>query len=471
MRAESRFSFRLFAAIAAIALAFVASSIYANWRLAEIEDETAALLTNALPSVERLTAAIDAIHDVEAAVDGYFDEATAQRSSARVEIQHGWAKVDAELTAYLELPAFPGERDLYTPVPASLRDVVGSIEHVLAEVDAGQVGRARVAADSELNMNANRSARLLRQLVRLNAKQAAESADRIAKTRGRVTNISAALNGMTVLFTLVMVFWLWRVFRAYSTLQDVHARLLGRRAEELELFGRRVAHDLLSPLSSLTFCLSAFKRVSEGNPKLESALVRARECVVRAQTLVDNVFDFARSGGVPNKEVRTEIKGVLEEVAEEARAVDPGERAELTIGEVSECAVACSRGVLLSILGNLVRNSIKFMRDSAVKRIAIRVSENTRNVRFEVEDTGPGIPPGLEEKIWEPYVRAEGVTQPGLGLGLATVKRFCEAHGGSVGVRSVSGRGSLFYFTLPKAAEGDADSLPPASTKLLHGSA
>jgi signal transduction histidine kinase len=52
-------------------------------------------------------------------------------------------------------------------------------------------------------------------------------------------------------------------------------------------------------------------------------------------------------------------------------------------------------------------------------------------------------------------VRAEGVTQPGLGLGLATVKRFCEAHGGEVGVRGTAG-GSAFWFTLPKPRDDAA---------------
>jgi signal transduction histidine kinase len=107
------------------------------------------------------------------------------------------------------------------------------------------------------------------------------------------------------------------------------------------------------------------------------------------------------------------------------------------------------------------------MRDSAVRHIAIRVVESGDVVRFEVEDTGPGVPPGLEQAIFEPYVRGEGVTQPGLGLGLATVKRFCEAYGGTVGVRSVSGAGSLFYFTLPRASEQDREWFP-TSGKMLR---
>ncbi|MEO8876255.1 MAG: ATP-binding protein, partial [Polyangiaceae bacterium] len=72
----------------------------------------------------------------------------------------------------------------------------------------------------------------------------------------------------------------------------------------------------------------------------------------------------------------------------------------------------------------------------------------------------------LREAIFEPYVRAEGATQPGLGLGLATVKRLCLAHGGEVGVRSTLGRGSTFWFTLPKGSGTSLEQSPSSSHEL-----
>src|SRR5262249_21386033 len=129
---------------------------------------------------------------------------------------------------------------------------------------------------------------------------------------------------------------------------------------------------------------------------------------------------------------------------------------EIVIHPFEPCFVACHKGVLTSILTNLMRNAVKYMSDSAVKRVTVRVHERRSLVRIEVEDTGPGGPTRLERDIFEPYVRAEGVTQPGLGLGLATVKRFCEAHGGEVGVRSTPGSGSAFWFTLPKPTIAEA---------------
>ena len=102
-------------------------------------------------------------------------------------------------------------------------------------------------------------------------------------------------------------------------------------------------------------------------------------------------------------------------MVDEARSVDASERPEIQCGP-SPTRGAMLRRVLSSILGNLVRNAIKYMRDSA-RRLAIRVVEADDMVRFEVEDTGPGVPPGARIGIFQPYVRGEGVTQPGLGLG------------------------------------------------------
>jgi signal transduction histidine kinase len=224
-----------------------------------------------------------------------------------------------------------------------------------------------------------------------------------------------------------------------------------RRATELEGFGRRVAHDLLSPISAVNYCLTAFKRVSEKDRDLEDALLRARACVKRAQGMVDGIFEFCRSGGSPEVGASTPLAEVVEQVADEILASELPERPELQIEVIEPCAVACSRGVLTSILTNLMRNAAKYMVGSPVRRLTVRARPTDDMVHIEVEDTGPGIEPQLHKLIFEPYVRADGATQPGVGLGLATVKRLCTAHGGEIGVRSTLGRGTILWLTLPRS--------------------
>ncbi len=255
-----------------------------------------------------------------------------------------------------------------------------------------------------------------------------------------------------MLLAIAASVWVVRVFAAYARLLNAHGDLVERRAAELEQFGKRVAHDLLSPLSALTYCLGAFKRASEDDPKLVDALGRARACVARARAMVDGIFEFSLAGGNPARGESADVRDVIDQVKEEISSADAKDRPDIVVEPFDQVDVACSRGVLTSILANLMRNANKYMSDSAVKRISLRAIDRGDGVRVEVEDTGPGIPAGLEAAIFEPYVRAEGVTQPGLGLGLATVKRLCEAHGGNAGVDTKVGQGAIFWFTLPKAA-------------------
>ena len=126
---------------------------------------------------------------------------------------------------------------------------------------------------------------------------------------------------------------------------------------------------------------------------------------------------------------------------------------EVRVVAFEDCDAACAPGVLASILSNLVRNGIRYVGDRPRREVRVAVHEYESTLRVEVEDTGPGLPTGLESTVFDPYVRGQSGS-PGLGLGLATVKRLAEAYGGSVGVVSRAGEGCTFWFELPRAHEG-----------------
>jgi signal transduction histidine kinase len=107
---------------------------------------------------------------------------------------------------------------------------------------------------------------------------------------------------------------------------------------------------------------------------------------------------------------------------------------------------------LTSVLSNLLDNSIKYIVQSPPNRrdISVHVRDAGLAARVEVEDSGPGLPLGCEEQAFEPFRRFTQATQPGIGLGLATVKKIVDAYKGRVGVRSRPGQGSTFWFELAK---------------------
>ena len=105
------------------------------------------------------------------------------------------------------------------------------------------------------------------------------------------------------------------------------------------------------------------------------------------------------------------------------------------------------------VLGNLVRNAVKFMGERAERRVTLVAIDRGATVRVEVRDTGPGMSPATAAACFEPFRRGEGVSEPGTGLGLATVRRLVQSHGGEVRVFTREGEGSTFVVDLPRARQ------------------
>jgi signal transduction histidine kinase len=169
--------------------------------------------------------------------------------------------------------------------------------------------------------------------------------------------------------------------------------------------------------------------------------------------LIDGLLVFATAGGyiVPGekRERKANVREILDGVVEDAHLEAEAKGTQLTCERPDpSLAVACSPGVLISIVTNLVSNALKFVGDAPVRRISITAEQVRNDVRFEVSDTGPGLAPELREKVFQPQVRGTS-SQPGFGLGLATVRRLVEVHGGAVGVETNPDGGCRFWVCLP----------------------
>ena len=111
---------------------------------------------------------------------------------------------------------------------------------------------------------------------------------------------------------------------------------------------------------------------------------------------------------------------------------------------------------VVQVLGNLLRNAIKFTPNGG--RIVLSAENRDRTVVFSVTDTGPGIPLANQARVFDRYWHASaGARTGGSGLGLSIARGIVEAHGGSIWLASTPGRGSTFAFALPVTAEQYAD--------------
>ena len=113
-------------------------------------------------------------------------------------------------------------------------------------------------------------------------------------------------------------------------------------------------------------------------------------------------------------------------------------------------AVPCRRNEINQVFSNILSNAIKYMGPSEARFIEIGGLEREQDVECYVKDTGIGIAPEDQERIFQMFTRLEAVDTPGEGIGLAYVKKILRAHGGRMWVESARGQGSTFFFTLPR---------------------
>jgi signal transduction histidine kinase len=215
-----------------------------------------------------------------------------------------------------------------------------------------------------------------------------------------------------------------------------------------------VAHDLGNPLNTIGLWATVIRQAARDDADDKTArdgAEKIKAAVKRMATLLRDLGDvMSMEAGhlrILNKECDVETL-----VAEIVALLEPlcAEKKLSIRATASALPLACDGSRVQQVLGNLIGNAIKFTPEGG--SITVEAVPSAREVRFCVEDTGPGIAEEARLRIFERYWRGkERDFTKGVGLGLFISKRIVEAHGGKIWVESAAGGGSRFCFTIPLA--------------------
>jgi two-component system, sensor histidine kinase and response regulator len=270
-------------------------------------------------------------------------------------------------------------------------------------------------------------------------------------------------------FELGAVDYVAKPFNAHELLARVNTHLSLRRQKlELEANYRRlselerlrdslvhmVVHDLRSPLLGLSGCLQLLQGdladtlQPEQAEDLDSALTAAQ----RLGEMVSSLLDVSRleAGQMPLDKHMHDLQPVIAGAIESLGGLTKGRKVAFTPPDPA-ISILCDGEVVGRVVANLVANALKFTPSSGEVRVTACTAEES--VKVAIADTGPGIPEEYRERIFQKFGQVEGQAEGkkhSTGLGLTFCKLAVEAHGGLIGVDSVVGEGSTFWFTLPK---------------------
>ena len=217
-----------------------------------------------------------------------------------------------------------------------------------------------------------------------------------------------------------------------------------------------VYHDLRSPLANIVSGVEELLRMGIEDETVRRVLHIVRRAAERIQRLTSTMLDIQRlEAGQPLVNPRPILPSQL--IAAAVEAVQPlaegkGHALETVLPNRPLPSVLADAEMVRRVLINLMENAVKYMEEPGRIWVGAR-QESEERVRFWVKDTGPGIPPEEQPRLFEKYARlSTGKRVKGIGLGLAYCRLAVEAHGGEIGVESTPGQGATFFFTLPVAS-------------------
>lgn len=231
-----------------------------------------------------------------------------------------------------------------------------------------------------------------------------------------------------------------------------HVETLEAQNAELERFTYTVSHDLKSPLITINgFLDQIVEDVSSGNTQnLESDAQRIRNAVKKMSQLLTDLLDLSKIGRVIHDKDSVNMGEVIAQTLETLQGPIKAKNVKIDF-DSSFPMVKADKERIGEVWQNLIENAVKHMGNIESPSIFLGFKKNSKEYVFYITDNGAGIEEKYLKKIFGLFEKLDA-SSPGTGIGLALAKRIVEFHGGKIWAESAGlGKGSTFFFTLPKA--------------------
>jgi len=240
---------------------------------------------------------------------------------------------------------------------------------------------------------------------------------------------------------------------------ELEQRILDRTAQleesnkALEMFNHSIAHDLRGPVRAMSGFSTALVEDLGGklDERSRSQLERIHAAAIRLDGMIDGLLALSKVSSTALDRRSVDLSAIAQRIARELKEAEPERQVAFSI---APGMVTLADPLLIEdVLENLLRNAWKYTNHHSTARIEFGMVYKREGGRYLVRDDGAGFDTKYAAQLFKPFGRLHTQEEfPGTGIGLSTVRRIIERHGGQIWADATVEKGATFYFTLPSPA-------------------